>query len=136
MEEGSGFPSSQPSSSLDPGSGPVSEEVDNSSQEEEVLVAPPVVDDGRMVEVQQLMGTPFPSITSLPLSSSFKFFLNNVTLSGVDWVEGLRKLSLSPPLPCSSSPLSILPATPSEGLPLTLDPDPIVFEDDPYLSPP
>ena len=43
---------------------------------------------------------------------------------------------MSPPLPCCSSLLSILHVSPTEDLPLTLDPDPIISEDDPYLSPP
>lgn len=87
------------------------------------------------MEIQNLLGNPFQGSYSIPLSLSIKFFLNHVSLFGMDWVEGLKNLSLSSRPPRTSNSLPIFLVASFEGLPISLDPDPTVAEMDPNLSP-
>jgi len=101
-----------------------------------------------------------PGISSLTVSPSVNLFLNNVTLMGQDWVEGLRNLSLSGPLGSEGTRLSSCvrgeevldlnpPFKPSSVVMVTdigsgwegtsnapVDPDPGTSPDRVFLSPP
>ena len=121
-------PSTLPSTPMDP----VSVEVDDNSQDEEDSVPFLEVEVGILFNVQILKGIPFPCISSLSLSPSLNLFANNVTLSSLDWVEGLKNLTISSRLTVSTLPI---PTASLEESPLPADPDPIISDVNSPLSP-
>jgi len=66
---------------------------------------------------------------SPPGTQSFNFFLNNVSITNLDWVEGLKNMSLASDLPSTSHhPLPIagpaLELNPTSSMPVALIQDP------------
>ena len=89
-------------------------------------------------------------ISSLPFSSNVNLFLNNVSFLGFDWIEGLRKLSLSGhsgpsmPLPVPFIPTEAAPGldahpaaaiTAFDLIPSVEEPSIVVLEPDPKIIP-
>ena len=71
---------------------------------EDPILPGPAVDEGPSEQPAQASDSanvispgdpPRPGISSLPLPSNVNLFLNSVSFLGYDWIEGLRKLSLS-----------------------------------------
>ena len=65
-----------------------------SEAEHKPLVGLPVVEVIRQVGKPFLFGVPLPSTSSFSLSLSINLFANNLNVSGLDWVGGLKKLTL------------------------------------------
>ena len=93
---------------------------------EDPILPGPAVDEGpseQLAQASDLANVISPGdpprlgISSLPLPSNVSLFLNNVSFLGYDWIEGLRKLSLSgqsgPSLPL---PMPITPAEAAPGM--------------------
>ena len=98
-EEGCTDPSS-PSSSL---AGLATESVEVSEAEDDPPVGLLVAEVVRQVEEPFLIRAPFPSTSSFTLSSSINLSTNQLNVSGFDWVDGIKNLTLSSqPLELSS----------------------------------
>ena len=106
--------------------------MDDNSQEEEELVPLPAVEVGILVGLQILKEIPFSGISSFSLSPSLNLFANNVTLSGLDWVEGLKNLTISSQLTPATLPISTIYL--EESL-IPVKPNPIIDDINYPLSP-
>ena len=71
-----------------------------------------------------------------PLSHSIKFFMNNVSFSGLEWVEGIKNLLITPHPPSTPPPFIVFPPSPLEEVSPPLDPDPAPCEEDSTSPPP
>ena len=86
---------------------PVGEEVEDSCHDEETLVPLPVVEVVRLVDDPFLKGVPFLGTSSFTLSPSINLYTNNFNLSGLDWVEGLKNLTVTTQPKEDSLPISV-----------------------------
>ena len=74
---------------------PVSEEVEDNSHEEETMVPLPVVEVVIHVDDPFSIGVPLLGTSYFTLSPFINLFTKNLNLSGLDWVEGLKNLTLT-----------------------------------------
>ena len=80
----------------------MTETVEVSKAEDKPLVGLPVAEVVRQVGEPFLFGVPLPGTSYFSLSLSINLFANNLNVSGLDWVGGLKNLTLS------SNPLELL----------------------------
>ena len=63
---------------------------------EERPLLSPKKDSPEPVVMRHVQGPLFAGTSLPPLSPPIKFFMNNVSFFGLDWVEGLKNLSITP----------------------------------------
>ena len=104
-----------------------------SEEEEDPPVGLPVVEVVRQVGDPFLIGAPFLGTSSFTLSPSINLFTNQLNVLGLDWVDGIKNLTLSSQPLELPTPISVacIEEPPSNSV-LEL----IVVEVSPPISPP